>query len=187
MIEMSEEDDEILMVSFTDALTCVLAASVALFLIFVVFVKLVPTEAPSTQASAQSIMRKAVASDLNQGVSSAIVRIESDCATIESISRIKDASEDWIVRNLDGGACARLFALSSGLSKVIYVKTKTFPTHPVSAFLEVGSTYWPQNGALDLPEVGFTPCGDGTFVLIRIDSRINDYLTGSTVSGCNNP
>ena len=181
---MIDEDDEILMMSFTDALTCVLAASVALFLIFVVFVKLVPAEAPSSRESSQSVMRKAVATDLRQGVSSALVRVESDCFTIEKLYLTPGKANDWIVRNANEGSCARLFAFEEGISKVFYVKVSSFPSRPVTAFLEVGSAYWPQDGALVLSEEGYTPCGDGTFVLMRIDSRIDGYLTGSTVSGC---
>lgn len=56
---MTEDVDDVLMVSLTDTLTCVLAASIALFLIFVVFAKLVPAEVQGGTVSKSRLMSRA--------------------------------------------------------------------------------------------------------------------------------
>lgn len=181
------EEDEVLMVSFTDALTCVLAASVALFLIFVVLIKLVPSASDSSGAAAVSRMRAAVAEDLKQGDSSALLRIAStDCKAIEALRLEPAPSRDFIIRSQTprGVTCARLFSLGGGLRDALHVVAVGTPEQPVTAFLEVGAAYWPQYGAPELDPAGFFPCKSGDVVILRVENRTGEYLSAPRGGGC---
>lgn len=181
------EDDEVLMVSFTDALTCVLAASVALFLIFVVLIKLIPLSSDSIRASAVSRMRTAVAEDLKQGDSSALLRLAStDCAAIEALRLEPAPSRDYLVRSQtpQGVTCARLFSLNEGLRDRLHVLAKGTPAQPVTAFLEVGAAYWPQLGAPELDPAGFRFCATGEVVILQVENRPGEYLSAPRGGGC---
>lgn len=182
---MTVDDDDVLMVSLTDALTCVLAASIALFLIFVVFAKLIPAESQGGTASKSRLMSHAVSEDLKAGASSAVLRIQStDCTLIEGLSLNVTDFDDWIQRNIESGGCARIFALRGGLSSPVHLYSASYPSQSVSAFLEVGAAYWPPNGAQVLSEQGFRLCNDGSYVLLLVDGRRDDYLSDRTHSLC---
>ncbi|UWR60188.1 hypothetical protein [Phaeobacter inhibens] len=181
------DDDDVLMVSFTDALTCVLAASIALFLIFVAMIKLAPSDAKNPTSSAVSRMRAAVAQDLVAGDSTALLRIASrDCAIIESLELNPPPSRDFVIRRAapGGKTCARLFSLSNGLRKAAHVVTDQWPTHPVTAFLEVGAVYWPPSSAKTLPQDAFYRCRSGKLVLVQVENKFGEFLGPSRGGGC---
>ena len=180
---MTEGDDDVLMVSLTDALTCVLAASIALFLIFVVFAKLVPAVSQGGTVSQSKLMSRAVSQDLNAGVSTAVLRVQStDCTLIEGLSLKVTDFDDWIQRDVEGGGCARIFGLRVGLSGPIHLYSASYPSQSVSAFLEVGAAYWPPNGVQTLSPRGYRLCGDGSWVLVLINGRRDNYLSDRTQS-----
>lgn len=184
---MTEDDDDVLMMSLTDALTCVLAASIALFLVFVAFVKLIPADAHGGTLSSSKLMSRAVSEDLKAGFSTAVVRIQSNnCREIEGLSLSLTDIDDWIMRDVDGVGCVRIFGLRDGVSDPIYVFSDSSPHHPLNAFLEVGAAYWPPNGLQTISENGFRPCTNGkfNFVLFQISNRRDDYFSYRTEGAC---
>lgn len=182
---MTEDEDDVLMVSLTDALTCVLAASIALFLIFVVFAKLVPAEAQGGTLSRSKLMSRAVSEDMKAGFSTAVLRVQStDCSLIEGLSLSISDVDDWILRDARSGDCARVFGLRAGLSSPVYLYSHKYPGQEVRAFLEVGAAYWPHQGAQTLSESGYRSCVDGRYVLLLIHQRRDDYLSHRTEGGC---
>ena len=181
------DDDDVLMMSLTDALTCVLAASIALFLIFVVFIKLVPSAASSTGNSSVSRMRDAVAADLRSGDSTALVRIASrDCSAIEKLIIGDTPTDSWVIRNDETTApyCARLFRLRDGLVKPVYAVASSIPSAPMSIHLEVGSEGWPQASVFPLDSTRYSTCQGGQVVLALIRNSDDDYIAAPTSAGC---
>lgn len=84
MASAKREEFDVLSLSFTDVLTCVLGASVALFLIFVAIVKLTSTESVASGKESGTWTKKArsIQKEMDKGFATASLRIVTKDKTL---------------------------------------------------------------------------------------------------------
>ncbi len=156
---MMDENDPLQM-SFSDALTCVFGAAIALFLIFVVLVKFAPaTPYATTGLQAGSELSRAVQREAG-GKSSVIIQAYSEArgnkcvSTTSSARRLAVTSQDeweiwdgvWQEHNGDGlkTTCVRLFTLAEGLrAPVTLVANEGGLGDLLHIQVQVGAIVWP--------------------------------------------
>lgn len=149
------EDDDTFLLSFADALTCVFGAAVALFMIFVVLVKLAPVDpGPAEEIADSSSVGAAVNMLVSQGGGDAILQVEGpSCSDVESLA-VPDADQSWVVRHEapDGSdLCARVFEIPANRiasASGAILQTDTILGDELKFRLIVGATVWPKSAAL---------------------------------------
>ncbi|MFN7265191.1 MAG: hypothetical protein ACK5T5_09700 [Phenylobacterium sp.] len=155
-------DDDPILMSLADALTCAFGASIALFLIFVVLVRFEPpSPLPTSGAIESQTLTASLAAD-TPGASSLVIIARSDldassCArsvvgslkilgTDPSGVRIWDAEQpSWSGANRDGVLCQRVFEVPAGVtqqSRPSVVATRG-GNEVVQMRVHVGANAWP--------------------------------------------
>ena len=135
-------DDDQWLLSFTDALTCVLGASIVLFLIFVSMVKLTPAT-DGAGAPISEGRSRAPSVDLVSGAFSAALEISSaDCRFVQDLGPKDDRRWDMIDEGT--GACGVLFLFESVSATSVEVGTVRRPPPTVEVVLEIGPYRWPE-------------------------------------------
>ena len=113
-----EGEDNTFLLSFADALTCIFGAAVALFMIFVVLVKLDPA-APrlADEISEQPSRSTRMGQLLRTGSGDVLLQIISArCEDLDAIELRPAARNTWEIRSAAGQTpgCARLFEIPAG-------------------------------------------------------------------------
>ncbi|MTH95881.1 hypothetical protein [Roseibium sp. RKSG952] len=151
------DGDDIFLLSFADALTCVFGAAIALFLIFVVLVKLDPVE-PGKADVIEELPANSTDFDdfLSQGSGDVIVHIQaSSCKDIQHIF-MNAARNAWLVSNptRQGTAeCARIFEVPRGnINSGTEISTTRIIKTPLKIRVIAGATIWPASSVLHFPD-----------------------------------
>lgn len=181
-------DDDTNLVSFTDALTCVFGASIALFLIFVIFIKLGPSQNEAHAVSSSQLLNDAIAVDALNGDSTTVIRVNTpSCTSAEKLS-IKPVRErdDWLMTvERDGQKhCSRIVRLEKGLNEIIWLLTSDQSSGEYEIHLEIGSVGWPPNSAYRIDSTTIHNCGNGTSVLAKIGADQSALIQKGTGVGC---
>lgn len=145
-----DEDDPFLL-SFADALTCVFGAAIALFMIFVVLVKLAPAEVgPAPEPGGDAAMGNALSILVEEGAVDLILMVRSeDCDGVGHLT-LENAERSWIARMTqpDGihEVCERLFEVPpSGLAGPITLRANGILDAPLELRLVAEGTIWPEH------------------------------------------
>ena len=107
-----DENDPVFL-SLADALTCVLGAAIALFLIFVTLVKVAPTVV-DVRSGVTARIERAVGTMATTGASDVVLRVVSaDCVALQSLA-LSLEHEAWWTETPDRGTdtCERLFQIN---------------------------------------------------------------------------
>lgn len=180
---MDFESENPFFLSFTDVLTCVLGGSVALFLIFVVMVKLAPAQQASTSAtSPRDAVAMALAREPADARLPAVLQIVSlssgDCGVVRSIGvELPDVELwDFTTRTANGDhRCGKLVVFKAGLPVASTVVTADrAPGTALRISLSVGASTWSPLVRID--PVAFT----GMKGLMRIGSRLSNIISFAT-------
>ena len=148
-----EQPDNPFFLSFTHVLRCVLGASVALFLIFVVTVKLVPgmQGAAEDGAVGMSGIERAIEREKLRGLLPAVLQIVGQCnwmRTIEVEPRLPTTTL-WKFDN-GQGECGTLIEFEKGFPQSrTSIIAEEAPSQPVHVTLSVGATTWPKVVSID--------------------------------------
>lgn len=139
------DDDNPVFLSFADALTCVLGASIALFLIFVTLVKVAPpTVDPERVNLAQT--GRLMGTVPGTGADAVVLRVASaDCSAIQALQLTLGHESWWTAKpGRDESTCERIFriqhAAASAAGSVILA---TPSTKPLDFVLIAGARRWP--------------------------------------------
>ena len=140
------EDDNPVFLSFADALTCVLGASIALFLIFVTLVKVAPPAIDERRVSlAQTDRFTGAMSGI--GAAAVVLRVASaDCTAVRALELRSMRHDSWWTEQpgRNEHSCERIFRIESGATSATgMLALTTRRTEPLYFVLVVGARRWP--------------------------------------------
>jgi hypothetical protein len=176
------DGDDIFLMSFADALTCVFGAAIALFLIFVVLVKLDPVE-PGKADIIEELPANSTDFDvfLSQGSGDVVIHIQAgSCEDIQQIV-MESARNSWLVSNparRGTGECARVFEVpSDNIKSGAKISTTRLIKTPLKFRIIAGATIWPASSVLHFPDP--LECAvSGTIGTVRADNEEPLTLNG---------
>ena len=167
--------------SFTDVLTCVLGASVALFLIFVVTVKLAPAQdARSAGIGPRSGLAYAIEKEKSGGKTPAVLQLVSACSFVTGITGEGTVTPElWefetVGKNLTR-RCGKLFLFPAGLPTAPFaVKAQNLTDQPIIVSLTVGAKTWPETVTIS-PELFFAR----DRIILTLDTNTRQLIRFST-------
>lgn len=139
-----DENDPVFL-SLADALTCVLGAAIALFLIFVTLVKVAPTVV-DVRSDVTARIERAVGKMATTGASDVVLRVVSaDCVALQSLA-LSLEHEAWWTETPDRGTdtCERLFQINERVAlRVGELRLARRTTETLHLVLVVGAERWP--------------------------------------------
>lgn len=177
-----DEEDDVFLVSFTDALTCVFGAAIALFLIFVVLVKLAPpVSATASGATPRLKMQAALESDSKTGQSTAVITVSAaSCSETKGLTvRPSTDIRVWDVERIGttGSRCSRIFEVTGGLPTTgLTIFAPQRPQRGIGVYIEVGAASFPSEGALRVSHTPSEYCRqDGR--IVKLLSSEDDFIS----------
>lgn len=147
-----EGEDNTFLLSFADALTCVFGAAVALFMIFVVLVKLDPAD-PGLADEIEEQPARATRMDqlLQSGSGDVLLQVRSaHCADLQMLEMVA-ARSTWEIRGTGASTpgCTRLFEIPAdmALNGAVLVASGQILAR-LQMRLIAGATIWPPAASL---------------------------------------